>query len=217
MIGEPDVTLTDYGLAIECAILAVSIGHRGPSGQPLRSRFVGFFAAVGAAALAGGTVHGLVLDSDTGAGRLLWTVTLLAIGAAAWAAWSIGARIQFSAATARRIEVVALAELAGYAVVVALGHPSFAIAIGNYLPAALFLLAVFGLAAYRRLARPILIGAVGLAVTLLAAGVQHLRIAPHPVYFDHNALYHTLQAGALLMIYRGARWFVAGPRPTPER
>jgi hypothetical protein len=94
---------------------------------------------------------------------------------------------------------------------VILGRPSFAIVIANYLPAALFLLAVFGLAAYRWRARSILIGTLGLAVTLLAAGVQQFRIAAHPTHFDHNALYHVLQGGALFMIYRGARWFVAAP------
>jgi hypothetical protein len=217
MIGEPDVTLTDYGLAVECAILAARIRRAGPQGQPLGARFAGFFGAVAAAAVAGGTLHGWALDPATGAGRGLWTVTLLAIGAGAWAAWSIGARIQFSADVARRIEGLALAELTGYAAFVALGRPSFAVAIANYLPAALFLLAVFVLATYRWRARPIVIGTLGLAVTLLAAGVQHFRIAVHPTYFDHNALYHVLQAGALFMIYRGARWFVAAPLALSSR
>jgi hypothetical protein len=53
-----------------------------------------------------------------------------------------------------------------------------------------------------------LYGVTGLALTFVAAAVQQLRIAIHPVYFNHNALYHVIQAGALLLIFVAARFTV---------
>jgi hypothetical protein len=35
--------------------------------------------------------------------------------------------------------------------------------------------------------------------------VQQLRIAVHPVYLNHNALYHVIQFVALWMIFVAAR------------
>jgi hypothetical protein len=49
-------------------------------------------------------------------------------------------------------------------------------------------------------------GIVGLVLTFLGAAVQQLKLAVHPVYFDHNALYHLIQFVALWMIYRAAAW-----------
>jgi hypothetical protein len=43
-----------------------------------------------------------------------------------------------------------------------------------------------------------------MVLTLVAAVVQQRRIALHPAYFNHNALYHAIQAIALGMIYLGA-------------
>jgi hypothetical protein len=43
---------------------------------------------------------------------------------------------------------------------------------------------------------------------LVAALVQRVGLAPHPVYFNHNALYHLLQGVALLLFYLAARRLV---------
>jgi hypothetical protein len=47
--------------------------------------------------------------------------------------------------------------------------------------------------------------AMGLALSVVAAVLQQQRVAVHPVYFDHNALYHLVQAIALVVLYRGLR------------
>jgi hypothetical protein len=49
-------------------------------------------------------------------------------------------------------------------------------------------------------------------LTLVAAAVQQARIALHPTYFNHNALYHLLQAIALFLIFRAAIFLA--PLPT---
>src|SRR6266700_3934420 len=54
----------------------------------------------------------------------------------------------------------------------------------------------------------------GLALSMLAALLQQARIAIHPVYFDHNALYHVVQALALVLLYFG---FLASRADSPTR
>ena len=44
--------------------------------------------------------------------------------------------------------------------------------------------------------------------------LQQLRVGIHPVYFNHNALYHAIQGIALVMIYMGAR-ALSAPPPVP--
>ncbi len=75
---EPDVTLTDYALALEGILFLVLLqrGHARPWG--LRSWFSLFFASVSAASLCGGTVHGFFLDEQTLGHTILW-----------WTAWHV--------------------------------------------------------------------------------------------------------------------------------
>jgi hypothetical protein len=166
---QPAVALSDFALAIEAGIFAwliyINRGFRGgvasrdPSRndssargrrQALRRWFVMFFCAAAAASLIGGAVHGFFLDPMTFAARALWPATMIAVGAAAWAAWGIGAEIALSRASARLFARVATIEIVVYAVAVVLGMRSFRAAIINYLPATVFLLAAFTLAYVRR-------------------------------------------------------------------
>ena len=87
---DPDVTLTDYGLALLCAWFVWRM-WRGPRFGPARFWLVLFFAAAGVAALLGGTVHGFFDLEGTTGHDVLWTATLIAIGVAALAAWGLGA------------------------------------------------------------------------------------------------------------------------------
>lgn len=213
MITEPDVALTDYGLAVECALFAHLLCRRHSTRGPLRRWFALFFGATGAAALAGGTVHGFFLNETTVGSAILWPATLLAIGLAALAAWGIGARILFSKPVARWITLGAAAQLVVYGVVVFSVTQEFVAAVLDYLPAAVFLAIAFATAYMRSRERPVLVGLAGLALTFVAAVVQQGGLALHPVYFNHNALYHVIQAVALFMIFWGARYFVGAEAP----
>jgi hypothetical protein len=148
-----------------------------------------------------------------GAARLLWPGTLLALGVTALAAWGLGAAIALSPLAARWFVIAAVLDFLGYAVIVVGITHSFGVAVLNYLPAAVFLLVVF----WRRgrVDRRVQPATVGLVVTLLASALQQARIAPHPLYFDHNALYHVIEAGALILVFRGARWLVRDAAPLP--
>jgi hypothetical protein len=45
--------------------------------------------------------------------------------------------------------------------------------------------------------------AIALLVSIAAAVLQQRRVAIHPVYLDHNALYHVLQGIGLVLLYLG--------------
>ena len=45
----------------------------------------------------------------------------------------------------------------------------------------------------------------GLSLTLVAAVLQQLQVALHPDYFNHNAVFHVVQAVAMLLFFLGGR------------
>jgi hypothetical protein len=210
VIAEPDVALTDWGLAVECAILARLMACSGTREPALAHRvgarpwLVLFFGSTALAALLGGAVHGLFPDPASLGQRLLWPITLLAIGVTAWTAWAAGGHLAFGPAAGRAIAVLAGGAFVVYGVVAWRAGWPFVAAIADYLPAAVFLLAVFAWLYAKARDRGLLAGIGGLLLTFVAAGVQHEGIDLSPVYFDHNALNHVIQALALLLIYRGA-------------
>lgn len=204
---EPDVALTDYALAMECAIFAWLLWRRGSGERPGAARgwWVLFFAAAAAAPLLGGTVHGFFLEAPGLAGVVLWRLSLLAIGVAAVAAWALGAGLLLPPRAACRVVVLAAAALAAYAAVVLFVEDAFWVAIAHYLPAALLLLVGLSWVAVRERSAPATLGASGVALMFVAAALQQLRVALHPVYFNHNALYHAVQAVALALLFLGVR------------
>jgi hypothetical protein len=201
LIAEPDVTLTDFGLAIECGVFAGLLPASGPTARWFRR----FFVATALASLLGGVVHGFFPEPTALAG-VLWAATLLAIGAAALAAWAAGSYLLVPASSARWIVGAAVVEFVAYATLVVSGADRFAVAIYHYAPAALFLLVALGGLLARTRARPAVLGVAGLVLTFVAAGVQAARIGIHPVLLGHNALYHLIQAVALALLFACARW-----------
>lgn len=206
---EPDVALTDYGLTIECAMLAILLYRQGRRGDAIRFWFITLFAALGFGAFWGGTEHGFIENKTSGIHGLVWSATLLSIGVAAPAAWTIGARLLFLERGARWVTSAALVVFALYSATVIAVSREFWIAIVHYLPATVFLLIAF-LIEYRRTPQGYLrAGIVGLALTFVAAAVQQTGFGLHPEYLNHNALYHLIQALGFFLIYRCARGLIA--------
>ena len=201
---EPDVVVTDYLLTLEAATFAVGLS-RSPAADPnLRLPFVVFFAATAFAAVTGGTVHGFFSGAGSTVGVALWRTTLVALGVVALAAWAIGGRMLLPLRAADALQIAAALVAAVYTIVVVAVDDRFWIAIVHYVPPTLFMLLAF-VVAYRQGRPSTLTGLVGLVMTLAAALVQQRQIAIHPVYFNHNALYHAIQAVALFLIYWSAR------------
>lgn len=204
---EPDVAITDFLLTLEAALFSLLLWRSGSADSDLRIPFAVFFGATAAAALAGGLVHGFFAASVSGAGLALWRISLLALGIVALATWTIGARLVLTTPAALVVQMLAVAITVAYASVIVAVSDSFWIAIADYVPPTLFLFVAFAVV-YRRDDLPTLSGLLGLALTLLAAFVQQRKIALHPVYFNHNALYHAIQAVGLFLIFRSAREIV---------
>jgi hypothetical protein len=206
---EPDVTLTDYVLCAECAAFAWLIARRPANLMELRRWTILFFVFTALAALCGGTVHGFYAGESGSMGRVLWKISMLAIGATALAAWAIGAYLLFGSHRPHFLLSVAATLTAAYAAVIIFVTDAFWVAVAGYLPAAAFLLAGFLRAAVLGRASWATLGACGLALSFGAAAIQQLRIALHPVYFNHNALYHLVQAAALVLLFIASRGLLA--------
>ena len=211
MITEPDVTLTDYALAIECAVFAWLLRTRAGPGNALRRRTVMFFTAAAIAPLAGGTVHGFLLEHDGALRSALWSVTMLAIGVTALSAWGIAAELILEPNSARLVARAALITFVANALVVLFVSDAFRVAIVFYVPATLFLLVAFLIRALKSRSSGAAAGAWGVALSLVAAALQHFRVTIHPTYFNHNALYHLVQAVAFALIFAAMRRLL---RPT---
>lgn len=200
-LHEPAVALTDYGIAALCAFFVVRLRRAGPP-PGLRGWWALFFGAVGTAALAGGTVHAFFPAPGVGQ-AILWRLTLLAIGAAAFAGFALASRKLLAPVPARVLTSATGVVYAAYAAVVLVVTQRFWVAIAHYLPAVLLLGAAFTVEMVR--GRPGAgQGLAGLLVTLVAAGLQQAQVSLCGV-IDHNTLYHLVQALGLWLLDRGAR------------
>ena len=204
---EPDVALTDFGLAIECACMAAWLHWRASANRPLRKWFVIFFAALGIGALFGGITHGFLPDIQSTIYRVTWITTLLTIGITALSGWAIGARLLFSESIAKRVLILIGLSFAVYAVIVLFFSQSFAVAIVYYVPAAVFLLIAFVLTYLRRHRYYLVAGIAGLVLSFAAAAIQQTETGIVALGLTHNALYHLVQAVALLLIFSAACGF----------
>lgn len=202
---EPDVALTDFGLAIECALFAGQLCWRGSTGSPLGRWFVVLFVALGTGALLGGITHGFLPDGGSDAARMVWNATLMAIGVAALASWAVGAHVLFAEHMARRVIAAAVLVLMLNVAVVLYVSQSFLVAIAFYAPAIIFALAAFVLA-YRASGNAVLLYAIaGIVLSLIAAVIQQTHTGIVALGLTHNALYHLVQAAGLLLIFLTAR------------
>jgi hypothetical protein len=216
MMTEPAVTLTDYAIAIECAVFVYALARLDAREMELRFWFIVFFASIGIASALGGTVHGFFLPPTSPGRAILWPATILSILVTSAAAWTIGAVLHLDKRGATLIRRFALAQLAIFSLVVLFVTSKFYVAILAYLPSTLFLLYAL-VASYRRQPKkPVRWGIIGLGLTLAGAAVQQLRIGIHPLHFNHNALYHVIQMLAFWMIFIAAR-SISIDQPTIRR
>jgi len=206
---EPGVTLTDYGLTFLCLVLGALI--YGKSAQsPFRTGFTGLFISLSFASAFGGTVHGFFLNPQSLGYRILWPLTLISIGIAAFSIWCVAAEILFEKKMASLIRRYALGVFFSYVVIVLAFIQDYLIAIIHYLPAVIALLAAFLKRYFKYHEREMLPGIMGIILTFIAAGIQQAGIGFHQVYFDHNAFYHVVQAVGLYFIFLCARYLASG-------
>jgi len=186
--------MTDYALAGVTVWLLVLL-RKNPS---TASRFWQLaFAALAVGALLGGTYHGFRLE-------WLWKPTVLSVGVASFGMLAGSAYAAAEGNVRRALVLAAALKLALYEAWM-LGHDAFLFVVADTASAMLAVAALhlfrFGGAASRWI-----LG--GVAVSLIAAGIQAGRLALHQ-HFNHNDLYHVIQIAAMLLFYRGVRRFVS--------
>lgn len=202
-VAEPAVTVTDYILALEASLFAARTARQ-PTAQPgLRSWLTIFFGSISAASLAGGTVHGFFPHPQSMTNRVLWTATYVAIGVTTLATWAVGTTIACPPRITRLVTGMATVAVMIYLIVALFVSRQFVVAVAAYVPATTFLLVALVLRYQRTGDRTMLAPAAGVALTFIAAAVQVGRVTIHPRLFDHNALYHLIQAAALALLFIG--------------
>ena len=122
-LTEPAVALTDFALAIECAVFVALLARGDASDKTLRLWFVVFFASAGLASVLGGSVHGFFPDKSSDSRQILWQATLLAILVTALAAWNIGAGLLLTERNATVVRRLAILQLGVFSFVVLFVKP----------------------------------------------------------------------------------------------
>lgn len=204
-MSEPDVTLTDYALAVECAVLAAFLGFMPTQWKGFRCASVLFFVFLGLAAGAGGTVHGYCIDKQSPHCQLLWKLTLQLTGLAASSTWVLGAGLLAPGRSGQWLTLMALPQILLFTILVFLITQEFWIVFTIYPQAALLLLCGFCRAAWHHGQRFLFVGVLGMLLSLLSCLLQFLKIGIDPRYFNHNALAHAVQAVALVLLFLGIR------------
>lgn len=199
MLHEPMTLVTDYALGALCVVLATRMRSRGLPQN--RSDWTAALFACAVAAFAGGTYHGFLPWIDGTVAAVLWRLTLLAIGWAAYAAVVATCRAHIGGRQGAIIWI-ARAQFGIYALA-AIASGEFIVAIIDYSLAFVFVLAVHAWA-WRKYSDGAALTVVGgVLVTFAAAGIQAAGIAPHRA-FNHNDLYHVVQMAGTALLYRGA-------------
>jgi hypothetical protein len=208
-IAEPMTVLTDYGLAAVAGVLAAKLGRRA-EGQAARRSWAASFAAVALAAIAGGTSHGWAPRMAPSSLSALWLVTyglvglghLLILAGAAIAATRGGLRAALLVALVLRFAV-------WFAVIA--GRPDFRYVVYDYAGTLLGLLVLAAcLARWGRHGAGWIVA--GVATSLVGAVIQRGRLAPSPA-FNHNDLFHVVQAVGLYLYFRAGLLLTDAPRP----
>ena len=193
---ELDVTITDYILAAQCTCFALLI-YKKSANIP----WLFLFGSLSAASLIGGTVHGFLPDESTFAYAVLWRLTLISIGAMPLAGWYVGSSLLRSQQVAKWIRRAALAQFCVFSAIILFYSQQFLLAALNYLPTAVFLLIVFLHAYFKTKERAYLFGVASILLTFVGSFVQIAKISLHPIYFNHNALYHVIQFVAICLLF----------------
>ncbi len=197
---QPDVAITDFLLCIEALTFAFLLHRKETKNKHLKNLSVLFFLSLALSSILGAFVHGYFPTPDSVWNNILWRATLLTVGIISLFTWLIA----FNVLTKKHLKIIftfVILDFFVYAYYILFVNPQFKIAIYNYLPAVVFLLLVFCILKFRKKQQGVIYGIIGLIATFLAAIVQQSGLSIHPIYFNHNALYHLIQAVAILLLF----------------
>lgn len=202
--SELTTMLTDYAIALEALIFAGllwRLGSRHP--QQSIALWGAAFLSVAIAAFMGGTYHGFRLLISDQSQRLLWKVTIYAIGF--MSLFIMAGTVRSS--VPRSLQRWLLLGIAGQSLVYfywAATHNDFTYAVVEYFLALGFMLLLQIGTAIGRRSSSIEWMVLGSLVSLAAAALLGIGFSIAPLLHASD-VYHLVQAGGLYLFYRGAR------------
>ena len=216
-MNEPDVVLTDVGLALLGAYFAWRLwAQRG--GGPLRIPGVLLMAGLASAAFWGAVFHAFFPDrTATPVGFVFWLPVVVSILLVAATLLDLALRLVIPRLGLHARRVVVALYAAGFLGFILFVDESFTAIVRFYAPALVLFLAASAWRALRTHSRAWTLIASGFAVSAGAAVLQQAGVSVHPTYFDHNALYHVVQAAALVLLFLGFRHTATMPGPMHGR
>jgi hypothetical protein len=202
-IHEPDVALTDLGLAILGAYFSWRLAID-PARRALTRSAAVVMGGLASAALWGAIFHAFFpAKTATRAGYLAWVPVALSIVLVASTLLGLGLHLLApKIGEAVRRALVAVYAI-GFAVTVVLLDDSFTSIVRFYAPALVLVLVAAAVQAFRTRSPGWALVAAGFALSIAAAVLQQAKVAVHPTYFNHNAVYHVVQGAALVLLYQG--------------
>jgi hypothetical protein len=194
---------------VETAVFAVLLWRQRPVRTARRVAAL-IFACLCASSVTGGSYHGFFPGGTEGPGGgwAVWITTMLIIGVAASLAWILFFLLLGVERGLRGVGVAVTAAFLVYAyVVVRIDHSFRVSAIASAAPV-LALLVLMLVRAVRDGHRNATLASAAIVLMLAAAVLQQLHVGLHPVWFNHNALYHVLEGigfAGLFVVLRAAR------------
>ncbi len=206
-VHEPATLVTDLLLGGFAGWLAWRLRGAMPAANLAARWWSAALALTAVSALVGGLYHGFALNFAATVVRVWWSGTLLTICLMSAA---MALSLLHEAVPSRRQGLWRLLIVAKLAVgaIAAMVHPRFVVVIADY-GLTLLVWAAVAFALARPWRREMLAG-VGLSG--VAAVVQQMRWGVS-AQFNHNDVYHVIQAAALFLFYRAARKFGSGAAP----
>lgn len=209
---EPDVTLTDLVLAVQCAAFSILL-FRKRDGSPLvRRLYAVLFGALGASSLFGGLWHGVFSGRETALGQWVWLCVMAALAVAAASLWLISAALLSSAKWACIVRRMASLQLIIQLSVSAFVTDGFAVAAIGLLPPLSVMIAVNAVHFGRTGARKALYGMAGFSLAALAGLVIAFDVSLHPRWATTLAVYHMIQFVAFCLVFMSVPVAAAHPR-----
>jgi hypothetical protein len=200
---EPATLITDYLLALVALVCGLLLRRNNPA--PARSWFARTLMLSALSAFVGGSYHGFGPNFATEIQAIWWRATLIILSLVSAA---LALSLMHEVASPHRqswLRSLIMLKLVVF-VTLALAKPVFLFAIIDY-GTALLAWIVTALVT-RRPWRGWMQAAFGLS--FVAAAVQQLQLSPSS-HFNHNDLYHVIQAVAFLAFYRAGKR-LCGPK-----
>lgn len=193
-LHEPATFVTDLLLAALGSWLALRLRSKSPA-SPARNWWIGALVLMAASALAGAFYHGFSPEVPAAVEAWWWRGVLWIICGLGFA-MGMSLLREFHPSSGGRWRLFLIAKLAISSAAVAL-KPEFVVAMADY-GSAMLAWTVVSFLGHRSWRGPML---AGMGLSLLAALVQQMQWGL-TVRFNHNDLFHVIQAMALFAFYR---------------